>query len=280
MTSLKEAMSQVGLMTPADCKPTAPFTVKPFPADAVIAGWIHRKIDGYRATLKWNGSVLTARSKNGKRDYAHHLSKLSDLLVAFHAPAFTVECELYTGKGGTSSFTLTSAILGRLIASGLSETLKIHLLYPNCDVIGFFKEMNPLDIPYLSHTHDYPQAERDWNTAKLSAEYQLHQMNTSDLEGLVIETLDGTYYKWLPDNELDGVVVDWTAGEGKYQGAIGALVVQVPDGKQHTVASGLTHQHRLMPFEELRGLPVTIKYKNIQATGALRHARLQFKELV
>jgi DNA ligase-1 len=105
-------------------------------------------------------------------------------------------------------------------------------------------------------------------------------MTRVDLEGLIIESVDGQYYKWLPENEIDGVVVGFTQGTGKYQDAIGALVVKTPDGVKHTVGSGLTACQRFTPFEELKGQAVTIKYKHLLASGALRHPRLQFKEIV
>jgi DNA ligase-1 len=65
-------------------------------------------------------------------------------------------------------------------------------------------------------------------------------------------------------------VVDYSDGKGKYQGQVGALVVETGDGRRFKLGSGLSDSERADPPP--LGSTVTYKYYGLTSTGLPRFA--------
>lgn len=75
--------------------------------------------------------------------------------------------------------------------------------------------------------------------------------------------------KLKPSNDDEAVIIGHTAGEGKYQGMLGAYIVQW--GKKTFQLSGMSDYDREHPLS--LGTRVTFRYRNLTADGYPREAR-------
>jgi DNA ligase-1 len=99
------------------------------------------------------------------------------------------------------------------------------------------------------------------------------------LEGLIIKD-DAPYYRrrnhaWMKikaEETLDLRVTGWEPGTGKYEGMIGALIVD-HKGVPVNVGSGLSDQFRQSDPDEIVGRLIEVEYHEITPDGSLRHPR-------
>lgn len=77
--------------------------------------------------------------------------------------------------------------------------------------------------------------------------------------------------KLKPRDDAEATVIDYVAGEGKYRGMVGALVVRDQQGREFRLGSGLTDAQRQTP--PAIGSEVTYSYNGLTNTGLPRFAR-------
>ncbi|QBF81498.1 DNA ligase [Shewanella maritima] len=83
----------------------------------------------------------------------------------------------------------------------------------------------------------------------------LDDVVTAGGEGLMLHKMNARYFhgrtdnivKLKPKHDAEAKVVAYTAGKGKYQGMVGALVVELEDGIRFKIGSGLTDVQRQSP---------------------------------
>lgn len=98
-------------------------------------------------------------------------------------------------------------------------------------------------------------------------------------EGLMLHHRDALYrvgrsdglLKYKPFDDAEAVVVGHTAGQGKYAGQLGALIVERPDGLRFRLGSGFTDAQRADPPP--LGSQVTYRYNGLTSKGVPRFAR-------
>lgn len=106
------------------------------------------------------------------------------------------------------------------------------------------------------------------------------------LEGVVVKDPNSFYVRkrswdWMrkkPDNLVDATITGFVGGTGKYNGTLGALVVQDTDGRSFRVGGGLTDAQRFNVWENrasYRGMSVEIIYQRRTNTGSYRHPRVK-----
>lgn len=101
------------------------------------------------------------------------------------------------------------------------------------------------------------------------------------LEGLIIKD-DAPYYRrrnhaWMKikaEETLDLLVTGWEPGTGKYEGMIGALIVD-HKGVPVNVGSGLSDEFRQSDPDEIVGRLIEVEYHEITPDGSLRHPRFK-----
>lgn len=97
-------------------------------------------------------------------------------------------------------------------------------------------------------------------------------------EGLMLR-LGGSGYRSGRSNDLlkvkqyqdaEAVVVRHLPGQGKFEGLMGSLLVELEDGRQFRIGSGFTDEDRASPPDP--GTTITFKYYGLTATGLPRFA--------
>jgi DNA ligase-1 len=97
-------------------------------------------------------------------------------------------------------------------------------------------------------------------------------------EGLMLHRADAPYesgrsdtlLKLKPWLDAEAIVVGHRPGKGKYAGQLGALRVQLPDGRLFSLGTGFTDAQRRAPPPI--GATVTYRYRELTASGLPRFA--------
>jgi DNA ligase-1 len=107
---------------------------------------------------------------------------------------------------------------------------------------------------------------------------RLQEVLAAGGEGLVLHRADALWapghsdalrkLKPVPDEE--GTVLAHIAGKGKYQGQMGALLLQTPEGQRFSLGSGFTDAQRAAP--PALGATVTYRYRDRTPAGLPRFA--------
>ena len=97
-------------------------------------------------------------------------------------------------------------------------------------------------------------------------------------EGLMLHRADAPYItgrndallKLKPLDDAEATVIGYVPGKGKYEGKMGALQVETPDGKRFQIGTGFTDAVRANP--PAIGMMVTYTYRGFTKTGLPRFA--------
>ncbi len=231
------------------------------------------------------GDYLVSEKLDGVRAYwnGHHLITRGGLVI--NAPAwFTVgfpdkplDGELWMGHG---TFARVSGTVRRLEPE-LEAWLRVqYVLFdlPDGDA-SFEQRLTKLKrlvaaspSPYLHLAEQSGVADHD----RLMA--MLKQVAASGGEGLMLHRRDASYrpgrssdlLKVKPYLEAEGRVIEHLPGRGKYQGMLGALLVEEPDGTRFRIGTGFSDAERANP--PLPGTIVTFKYHGRTKYGLPRFA--------
>jgi DNA ligase-1 len=229
--------------------------------------WISEKLDGVRG--RWDGHHLWARS--GAR---------IDPPAWFTArwPPVPMDGELWIARGrfdAVSTLVRASGIGGE----GWRQVRMMVFDLPGDP--GRFEQRVLLMRALVARS----------GSASLGAipQYRLHDRRELDAhlkavvaaggEGLVLQHRDALYVpgrsatllKYRPYDDTEARVVAYTAGQGKYAGQLGALVVRRPDGLQFRIGSGFSDAQRRHP--PAIGSNVTYRYNGLTSKGTPRFAR-------
>jgi len=107
---------------------------------------------------------------------------------------------------------------------------------------------------------------------------RLDQMVRSGGEGLMLHRGDSLYHALRSDDLLkvkthedaEAQVLESVPGRGKYAGAMGALLVQAPDGRRFRIGSGFSDAQRKQPPQV--GTWLTYRYRGLHDSGLPRFA--------
>ncbi|WP_111493190.1 DNA ligase [Marinobacter bohaiensis] len=228
--------------------------------------WVSEKLDGVRAY--WDGDKLVSRQ--GHR---------------FHAPDwFTrdfpdtpMDGELWLGRG---TFSELSGVVRKLEPVD-AEWRQVH--YEIFDLPahpGPFSErvaamqrlLQPSPSPYLS------MIEQTRGTTHAALMGRLDDVVAAGAEGLMLHRGDSRYHAGRNDDLLkvkkyqdaEADVVGYSPGKGKYEGMLGALVVERSDGRRFKLGTGFSDEQRAHP--PAMGATVTYKFYGYTSTGLPRFA--------
>lgn len=228
---------------------------------------VSEKLDGVRAL--WDGKNLRFRS-----------GKLIHAPAWFTAqfPAHALDGELWMGR---HSFERLSAAVRRqepLDAEWKNITYQLYEL-PGGE--GSFSERilalqasvaQATTPPWLQVLQQVPVSDKTALTLKLD------QIVRDGGEGLMLHRADAVWQTGRSDvllklkqqQDAEARVVAHEAGQGKYQGMLGAIVVMTPQGQRFRLGTGFSDAQRRNP--PAIGSMVTYRYRDLTSTGLPKFA--------
>ena len=257
-----------GPATPAVAGEPPPLLLaKPYTDDIDVRDyWVSEKLDGVRAY--WDGRRLLSRRGN-----------------VFQAPAWFTEGfpphpldgELWLGRGAFEA-TLSAVRKQRPVAAEWRQLS--YQVFELPGAAGDFSQrlerleriVAAVNSPYLKLI---PQ-QRFENQAALQG--KLDEVVAGGGEGLMLHRADSLYetgrgaalLKLKTYEDAEAVVIAHLPGKGRNLGRLGALLVEMPDGRQFRIGSGFSDQERENPPPV--GALVTYKYYGLSRRGIPRFA--------
>lgn len=227
---------------------------------------VSEKYDGVRAL--WNGKVLRFRSGRAVNAPPWFVTKL---------PAHSLDGELWLGRG---RFEALSGIVRKTEPlDGEWRQLK-YMIFELPDAAGTFAE-RARRINEIVAAARWPQlvAVEQFRVADRAVlKRKLDEVVRGGGEGLMLHLADAAYVtgrsdvllKLKPSQDTEALVIEHVPGKGKYQGMLGALRVQAPDGKKFLIGTGFTDEVRRNPPP--LGTTITYTYRGLTQTGLPRFA--------
>ena len=229
--------------------------------------WVSEKLDGVRG--RWDGHALWTRG-------GHRVDAPAWFTSGW--PALPMDGELWIGRG---QFEEVSALV-RAIEPDDDAWRRVRFMV--FDLPGSIARMRITRVSkraMLGETGiEWLQPVRQFrveDAAELDA--RLERIVAAGGEGLMLHHRDAVYdvgrsdhlLKYKPYQDDEARVLGHTAGRGKYEGMLGALIVERADGLRFRLGSGFTDTQRADPPPV--GALVTYRYNGLTANGVPRFAR-------
>lgn len=234
---------------------------------AVANYWISEKLDGVRG--RWDGARLYTRGGNPIATPAWFTAGWP------HVP---MDGELWAGRG---RFDEISALARSGDGSLHAWTGVRFMVFDLPRHRGRFDQrvehirilIRHAGVAWLQPVHQYRVSSRD------ELDGRLRQVVRNGGEGLMLHHRDAIYrsgrsehlLKLKAHDDAEARVLGYTPGKGKYAGLVGALMVELPDGRRFRLGSGLSDADRAEPPPI--GALVTYRYDGFTSTGLPRFAR-------
>ena len=231
--------------------------------------WVSEKLDGVRAY--WDGAQLISRQGT--------VFAVPDWFKA-QLPSEPLDGELWMGRG---QFEATSAAVRRLTPQD-DEWRKIRLMVFDMPQVGgdfdqrleymraLFATFNPIDTPNLALIEQEKLPNQKILMQRLDAvvraggEGLMLHLGSAPYRGLRSDDL----LKLKPFDDAEATVLAHIAGQGKYRGMLGALLVQTDAGVQFKIGTGLSDAQRRAP--PAVGTLITYRYRGVTVNGVPRFA--------
>jgi DNA ligase-1 len=232
------------------------------PADFLVS----EKLDGVRAV--WDGSVLRFRSGRTIAAPPWFVAGL---------PATTLDGELWLGR---KSFDMLSGIVRK------ESPVEDEWRFVRYMVFDLPHEPGPF-VQRVSRMRELLAASpQPWLTAveqtvvsdAVSLQTRLNAVVAAGGEGLVLHRADALWAsgrsdalrKLKPAPDEEGMVMAQIPGKGKYQGRMGALLLETPEGQRFALGTGFSDALRASPPPV--GAMVTYRYRDRTASGLPKFA--------
>lgn len=237
---------------------------------------VSEKLDGVRAV--WDGKTLRFRSGNEVHAPAWFLEGL---------PRQPLDGELWMGRG---SFERLSGIVRRDVPDD-AEWHQVHYMIfelPNGEgtfsqrsqrIVDIVRQANVSWLRGVEQVSMMTKADSDASAVNTKIlQKMLNDVVNAGGEGLMLHRADAAYetgrsdtlLKLKPFLDAEAVVVGYMPGKGKYAGMMGALRVQMPDGRKFSLGTGFSDAQRQTP--PALGSTVTYRYRQLTRTGLPRFA--------
>lgn len=230
--------------------------------------WVSEKLDGVRAY--WDGNQLISRQGNPFNPPAWFIADF---------PAYPLDGELWMGR---NSFDLVSGIVRRLTPDDESWRNIEYRIFdlPLRDSDLTFDQrlarlrslINQADLPHLQMVKQFKVADE---TALMK---ELDRVVELGGEGLMLHRGQSLYRAARSDDLLklktyedaEAVVIAHLPGKGKYQGMMGALLVEIEGKRRFKIGTGFSDEDRADP--PAIGALITYKYFGRTNSGLPRFA--------
>ncbi len=229
--------------------------------------WVSEKLDGVRAV--WDGKTLRFRSGNVVPAPRWFVEAL---------PKQPLDGELWLGRG---SFDQLSATVRRQSPDDSEWRRVRYMIFELPNASGSFTERSE-QISAVTAAAKLPwlQAVAQFRVADAAAlQGKLRDVVRQGGEGLMLHRDDAAYqvgrsdalFKLTPWQDAEARVVAHLPGKGKYAGKLGALRMEMPDGRRFALGSGLSDDLRHNPPP--LGTLVTYRYRELTPQGMPRFPR-------
>lgn len=229
--------------------------------------WVSEKLDGVRAS--WDGRQLRFRSGNPVPAPPWFVAAL---------PPQALDGELWLGRG---TFDQLSGIVRREVPDDAEWRQVRYMIFELPKAAGTFTERLELMKAVVAQAGPpWLQVIAQFHLPDAKAlEKKLAEVVRGGGEGLMLHRADTLYETgrstallkvtpWLDD---EARVVAHLPGKGKYAGMLGALRVEMPDGRRFALGSGFTDAQRRSPPPV--GALVTYRYRELTPHGIPRFPR-------
>lgn len=228
--------------------------------------WVSEKLDGVRAY--WNGENLISRQ--GNIYHAPHW-----FIADF--PNSTLDGELWLGRQRFDE--LSGAV--RKQTPDESEWRKIRFMVFDLPTTSgtFDKRLSKLEDIIASNTSPYLKLVKQQKFSDEPALMAyLDEVIALGGEGVMLHLGSAPYRSIRSDDLLklkryqdaEAVVIGHLPGKGKYEGMLGAILVETDDGRRFKIGSGFSDAQRQAP--PAIGTNITYKYVGLTSTGIPRFA--------
>jgi DNA ligase-1 len=225
---------------------------------------ISEKYDGVRAI--WDGKMLRFRSGRTVNAPAWFVAKL---------PAQALDGELWLAR---RRFEALSGIVRKAEPQDDEWRQIKYMIFELPDASGTFAQRVQGIRETVAQTQ-WPQlvaVEQFHVPNRVVLKRKLDEVVRGGGEGLMLHLADAAYVtgrsdvllKLKPLQDTEAVVIEHVPGKGKYQGLLGALRVQAPDGKKFLIGTGFSDEARKKPPP--LGTTITYTYRGLTKTGLPR----------
>lgn len=227
---------------------------------------VSEKLDGVRAI--WDGKVLSFRS--GSPIHA------PDWFIA-GLPQQPLDGELWTGRG---QFERVSGIVRRETPDDAAWRQVRYMIFELPGATGTFREragqikriVGEAGVPWLFEIEQFFPVDRS------SLKKRLDEVLRGGGEGLMLHRADAPYetgrsdvlLKVKPWEDAEAVVIGHQPGRGRHVGAMGAIRVRTPDGREFLLGTGFSDAQRRDP--PAIGSTVTYRFRDLTSKGMPRFA--------
>ena len=227
---------------------------------------VSEKYDGVRAV--WDGRTLRFRSGR---------SVAAPLWFTARLPAQPLDGELWLGRG---RFEQLSGIVRKEQPVDEEWRQVRYMVFELPEGEGTFAQ-RALRIQSLVAQAGWPMlqaVEQSPVSDRASLQRRLTQIVAQGGEGLMLHLADAPYstgrsdvlLKLKPYLDTEAIVVAHLPGKGKYSGQMGALRLQMPDGRRFNLGTGFSDAERREP--PALGSSVTYRYRDLTSNGLPRFA--------
>jgi DNA ligase-1 len=229
--------------------------------------WASEKLDGVRA--HWDGARLCFRSGRPVPAPAWFVAAL---------PARPLDGELWLGRG---TFARLSGLVRRAEPDDAEWRQVRYMIFELPDASGDFTAraaairalVADAGLPWLQAVEQFRLADAKALRRKLD------EVVGGGGEGLMLHRADAPYatgrsadlLKVTPWLDAEARVVAHLPGKGKHAGRLGALRVEMPDGRRFSLGTGFSDAERRAPPPI--GAQVTYRYRELTASGLPRFPR-------
>ena len=228
--------------------------------------WVSEKLDGVRAL--WDGEVLRTRSGRAIAAPDWFTEALPDRAL---------DGELWMGRG---RFEAVSAAVRREQPLDAEWREIRYMLFELPGAPGGFTEriaamraiVEDAKLPWLQAVEQFRVADRP------ELDRRLKQVLREGGEGLMLHLADAPWttgrgaalLKLKPFDDAEGRVVGHLPGRGRHAGRLGALLLELPDGRPLKLGTGFSDAQRQQP--PAIGATVTFRHRGFTEKGLPRFA--------
>ncbi|WP_101759650.1 DNA ligase [Oceanicoccus sp. KOV_DT_Chl] len=227
--------------------------------------WVSEKYDGIRAY--WDGSQLLTRQGNK----IHAPEWFTQAL-----PSQSLDGELWAGR---NKFQQTVSTVRKQQAVNEEWQTITYMIFDMPAINDSFDVRLEQLQALLTHAPSWIIAAPQWKvSSNQQLQLQLQQYCDAGAEGLMLHRGKARYrsgrsqdlLKLKPYQDAEAVVIGHKAGQGKYLGMMGSLLVELPSGLQFYLGTGFSNQQRRVPPPV--GTVISFKYYGKTNKGIPRHA--------